>query len=68
MENFNLRIRRVEVLTGDGPDKVIIVTDLPQGVHPFEDSGQVLEFKVAAGKGALYVQKNFNINPKVTKV
>lgn len=68
MENFNLRIKRIEVLTGGADDKVVIVTDLPLGVAPFTDSGQVLEFRVAAGKGALYVQKNFNLNPKVTKV
>jgi len=68
METINLRVKRVEVLTGNGCDKVIVTTELPLGIHPFEDEGQTMEFNVAAGKGALYVQKHFNINPKVTKV
>lgn len=68
MESISLRVKRVEVLTGNGMDKVVITTELPCGIHPFEDEGQTLEFNVAAGKGALYVQKHFNMNPKVTKV
>lgn len=68
METINLRVKRVEVLTGKEVDKVVLTTELPCGIPPFEDEGQTLEFTVAAGKGALYVQKHFNINPKVTKV
>ncbi|AXG67665.1 hypothetical protein JA33_291 [Dickeya phage vB_DsoM_JA33] len=68
METISIRVKRAEVLVGNGVDKVVLVTELPLGVAPFNDEGQTLEFKVAAGKGVLYVQKHFNLNPKVTRV
>lgn len=68
METVSIRIKRAEVLVGNGNDRVVLVTELPQGTAPFNDEGQTLEFTVAPNKGAHYVQKHFNITPKVTKV
>lgn len=66
METIGLRIKKVEVFTGGAQDRVVLTTDLPLDSSPMSE-GQTLEFKVAAGKGSLYVQKHFNINPKVIK-
>lgn len=68
METINVRVKRAEVKTGGEKDLVILVTEFPLALPPFTDEGQTFQFEAAAGKGALYVQKHFNINPKVTKV
>ena len=50
--------RSISILTGEGPDKVSIETELPSTVYPF--TGYLyLDFKTAAGFAERYCREHF---------
>jgi hypothetical protein len=52
------------VLTGQGPDRVSLYTNLPS---PFKDYSDrlVLSFETFKGNGVAYVKENFGLDPEV---
>lgn len=55
-----MEIKKVMVQTGlGGADQISIVTDLPESIYPFRDTGATLKFDVASGNGVEYVKKHF---------
>lgn len=62
MFEIKLNVSKIVVLTGSGPDKVMIHTDLPDGCWPYTGT-QSLECQVASGAGPEYVKKHFNREP-----
>lgn len=55
---IKIRITKIVVITGQGPDKVVLWTTLPPGYFPFKES-TTLTFSVAADSGLAYIAENF---------
>lgn len=68
MEQFNpktfgtLLVSEATVIRAHGPDKVILETDLPDGMYPYTGKMSV-KFSVSRGTGEQYVRKHFNDLP-----
>ena len=60
--DLNDRITKITILTGNGPDKIMVHTTLPSPYIP--ESGNtgplLLQFDTSAGFGKQYVQENFS--------
>lgn len=54
---MNLEIEKVTVLTGEGPDILILYTKLLEGCWPY-DGNATVQLKVGAGGGVNYVNLN----------
>jgi hypothetical protein len=66
-----MKIISAIVLTGRGPDKVMLKTDLPcQYVPAFLPSQPPLEldFHATAGTGVEYVRENFGLEPEIIEM
>lgn len=64
---MKIEINRAHVLTGNGPDKVMLFTDLKDACYPY--SGVLtLSFHAACGTGAHYCREHFNLDPEVVEV
>jgi len=63
---LTFEITEILVLTGDGPDKIIVKTTLPEPCWPYE-GGMFFNIKAAAGTGEDYVKSNFGVEPEVIK-
>jgi hypothetical protein len=62
---MNVEIISATILTnGSGTDKVVLKTNKPYPVYPFEKSDMTLtlNFDVAKGKGVEYVSNNFQLD------
>ena len=59
-----MRIIKAGVLTGQGPDRVFLTTDLPSS-FPIYPEPLMLSFECTAGTGAEYVLANFGIESEV---
>lgn len=62
MFEIKLNVEKITVITGNGPDKVIFHTELPDGCWPFTGK-QTLECQCASDTGVAYVQEHFKRNP-----
>jgi hypothetical protein len=59
---FPAEIKSVKVITGDGPDHVVIETTLPDGCWPYTGTAD-FRTEVAHNAGVEYVRKHFNREP-----
>jgi hypothetical protein len=59
-----VKITKASVLTGQGPDRIFLTTDLPP---PFPAYGDplMIQFECMAGTGIEYVRVNFDLDPEV---
>lgn len=64
---ITLEITEIQVITGQGADKVSLITTLPEASHPCTDK-LWLSFQTAKGQGAYYVRQIFQIEPKIVEV
>lgn len=55
-------VGKITVLSGFGTDKIIIETDLPNGIYPYTGNATVT-LEVARGTGIDYVRKQFECEP-----
>ena len=62
-----MKIEKAAVLTGDGPDTILLETDLPSACWPYTDNAD-LKLIAAAGSGATYVREHFGLEPLVINV
>lgn len=62
MFEIKLNVSRIVVLSGNGPDKVILHTDLPDGCWPYTGKA-TMELQTAADGGADYVREHFKRDP-----
>ncbi len=56
---ITLEITKIQVLTGSGPDAVLLNTTLPEGCWPYTGHA-TLTVQVAAGTGEDYARKHFS--------
>jgi len=68
MEQFSLRIKKIEVIVGGTSDEIRIYTGLPQAISPIGYDGQALKMEALRGKGVQYVRLNFNLEPNVINI
>jgi hypothetical protein len=60
------RFLKALVLTGQGPDRVTIFTDLPSPfAAAYPNEGLTLSFEADAGTGARYARVNFGLDAEV---
>lgn len=59
-----MNITRATVLTGQGTDRVFLLTDLP-GAFTVYSEPLWLKFEATKGTGEAYVRKHFNIEPTI---
>ena len=59
-------IERITLLTGSGPDKVILHFDLPPTTYPFDDERNkpTATIDVAANQGLEWIRKTFGAEPE----
>lgn len=62
---MTLEVKSVTLLLTDGADIILLSTDLPSGVYPFEGSAQ-FQLQVAKDQGANYIVKHFSNVPGYT--
>jgi len=62
MFEIRLNIHKITLMTGQGPDKIIIHTDLPDGCFPYTGK-QTFETQTAAKGGVEYIKKHFHREP-----
>jgi hypothetical protein len=54
------------VLTGQGPDRVTLFTNLPSSfASAYPDDNLAISFEAEAGSGAEYTRKNFGLEPAI---
>lgn len=58
-------VTKATVLCATGTDKIILETDLPLGVYPYEGYPQTVQLDVSKGMGVQYVRENFGLEPEV---
>jgi hypothetical protein len=58
---MDMLITRATVLTGQGPDRVFLITDLPSSFAAYSEP-LVLSFEASKGTGVTYVKQNFNLD------
>ena len=55
-----MKILKIEIVLSDnGPDTLLLTTNLPEPMHPFRDTGAVIKISAAKGHGEVYVKTNF---------
>jgi hypothetical protein len=59
---LKLNVSKITVITGQGPDKILIHSDLPDGCWPYTGK-ETFECQVAANAGAHYVKTHFKRDP-----
>jgi len=66
MAGTKFEVTSATVVQGAGADRVMLHTNLPEGIWPWTDT-QTLHTEIAAGDGPQYVRHHFGIEPKVIK-
>lgn len=56
---IKIDVKQITIITGDGPDTVLLLTTLPQGHWPFDKESQSMKLTVAAEMGECYVNTHF---------
>lgn len=59
-----IRISHITVIQGYGPDKIILTTNLPSGMWPY-DGFAIAHIDVAAGDGPKWVRENLAVEAEV---
>lgn len=54
----NLKIIKIMILSGVGPDQLLMECDLPEGTWPYKGNASV-KMDVASGGGETYVKTHF---------
>jgi hypothetical protein len=60
-----MKIIKAMVLTGQGPDRVFITTELPSSFITYAKEPLTLQFEATAGSGVAYVKQHFGIDAEV---
>ena len=65
---MHFKITDITILAGNGPDHVMLNTNLPNGCWPYNGNAS-LRLEVASGRGVDYVKEHFpDVQVKVIKV
>jgi hypothetical protein len=59
---MNISVTDCVVVTGSGPDRILLHTTLPDGCWPYEGK-QTIKMEVAAGTAEEYLKKNLGFLP-----
>jgi hypothetical protein len=64
---IELEVSQIQVVTGNGTDKVLIHTSLPEGTYPYTGKAYMM-LEVEKGSGAAYVLGHFEMKPEVINI
>lgn len=67
MSTTDIQLLSATVLKGNGADKILIKTNLPEACWPYQGNLH-LQFSAAAGSGINYVFEHFGLTPMVISV